>query len=196
MIDWVREFHGEYGVFVTSILAGTFVAASCGMIGCFIVLRRLSFLSDALAHAMLTGVIAGYLIVKILTGAEPAVPAMIIGALISGIATVSMISFVTRVSRIKQDTAIGIMYTGIFATGGVLHSLYSDRMHIDLYHFMIGSVLAIDDADLWMMAIITSIVLGVVILFFRHFQLSTFDPVMAASIGISDPAAAMDHLVG
>ena len=193
MIDWIREFHGEFGVFVTSILAGTFVAASCGMIGCFIVLRRLSFLSDALAHAMLTGVIAGYLIVKILTGAEPAVPAMIIGALISGIATVSMISFVTRVSRIKQDTAIGIMYTGIFAIGGFVISLkaFGRYIHKDLYHLIIGDVLAVSTAELWMLAVILIFVFGFIVLFFRHLQLTSFDPVMAAAIGI--PVVFVDY---
>ena len=110
MIESIQEFHAANGVFIKSILAGTLVAAACGMMGCFIILRRLSFLSDALAHAMLTGVIAGYLLIKILFGTEPEVPAMIIGALVSGIVTVMMISFVTRVSRIKQDTAIGIMF--------------------------------------------------------------------------------------
>lgn len=179
--------------FQKAALAGSLVAIVCGVIGCFVILRRMAFLGDALSHAMLAGVTAGYLFMSLFFGQDAHVPAMFFGSLLAGFVTVVLIGIVSRVSRIKEDTAIGVMYTGIFATGGVLHSLYSDRMHIDLYHFMIGSVLAIEDADLWMMAIITVIVLSVVILLFRQLQISTFDPVMAASIGIH--VLAMDYLL-
>ena len=171
--------------FQKAAVAGSLVAIVCGVIGCFVILRRMAFLGDALSHSMLAGVTAGYLFMNVLFGQDAHVPAMFFGSLLAGIVTVVLINFVSGVSRIKEDTAIGVMYTGIFATGGVLHSFYSDRMHIDLYHFMIGSVLAIEDADLWMMTIITIIVLGFVILFFRPLQISTFDPVMAASIGVN-----------
>jgi manganese/iron transport system permease protein/iron/zinc/copper transport system permease protein len=97
------------------------------------------------------------------------------------------------VSRIKEDTAIGIMYTGIFAIGGILASLFSHRIHIDLYHFVTGMVLGVEDTELWMMAFVAVFVLAMVILFFRHFQITTFDPVMAASIGI--PVVALDYLL-
>ena len=179
--------------FQKAAVAGSLVAIVCGVIGCFVILRGMAFLGDALSHSMLAGVTAGYLFMSVFFGQDAHVPGMFVGSLVAGIVTVALIGFVSRVSRIKDDTAIGVMYTGIFATGGVLHSLFSDRMHIDLYHFMIGSVLAIEDADLWMMAIITVIVLGIVILFYRHFQISTFDPVMAASIGIN--VVAMNYLL-
>lgn len=179
--------------FQKAAVAGSLVAIVCGVIGCFVILRRMAFLGDALSHSMLAGVTAGYLFMSVFFGQDAHVPAMFFGSLLAGMVTVVLISFVSRVSRIKEDTAIGVMYTGIFATGGVLHSLFSDRMHIDLYHFMIGSVLAIEDADLWMMAIITVIVLAVVILLFRQLQISTFDPVMAASIGVN--VVAMNYLL-
>lgn len=166
-------------------IAGSLVAIVCGVIGCFVILRRMAFLGDALSHAMLAGVTAGFLFMNVFFGSDAHVPAMFFGSLLAGIITVGLIGFVSQVSRIKEDTAIGVMYTGIFAAGGVLHSAFSDRMHIDIYHFIMGSVLAIEDADLWMMAIIAVIVLSVVILFFRQLQISTFDPVMAASIGIN-----------
>ncbi|HTN76108.1 MAG TPA: metal ABC transporter permease, partial [Pirellulaceae bacterium] len=97
------------------LIAGTLVSIVCGVIGCFIVLRRMAFLGDALSHAMLAGVTAGYLIMKRLTGQEAHAPAMLIGSIIAALVTVLMIGFISKVSRIKEDAAIGIMYTGIFA---------------------------------------------------------------------------------
>ena len=135
---------------------------------------------------MLAGVTAGYLFMKLFYDAEAHVAAMLIGSLLAGIVTVVSISFVSRISRIKDDTAIGIMYTGIFALGGLLASYFADRIHVDLYHFVIGqSVLTITNADLWLIAIVAALVLAVVILFQRQLRITSFDPVMAASLGIS-----------
>jgi manganese/iron transport system permease protein/iron/zinc/copper transport system permease protein len=179
--------------FAKALLAGSLVAMVCGVIGCFIILRRMAFLGDAIAHAMLAGVTAGYLFMQIAFGKDAHAPAMLVGSILAGFVTVAMIGFVSKATRIKDDTAIGIMYTGIFALGGVLASLFSDRIHIDLLHFVMGQVLAVGNTDLWMMAVVTAIVLGLVILFFRHLQLTSFDPIMAASIGI--PVVAVNYLL-
>ena len=155
------------------------------MIGCFIVLKRTSFLADALAHSMLAGVVVGYLFMKLAFGKEAHAPAMLIGSIISGIITVAMIGFVARFSRVKEDAVIGIMYTGIFAFGGVLVSLFSQYVHIDLLHFIVGQLIGVSDQDLWMMAIVSVVVLSFVVLMFRSLQLITFDRVMAASLGMN-----------
>ena len=174
-------------------IAGSLVAIVCGVIGCFVILRRMAFLGDALSHAMLAGVTAGFLFMHVFFGADAHVPAMFVGSLLAGVVTVGLIGFVSQVSRIKEDTAIGVMYTGIFAAGGILHSAFGDRIHIDIYHFIMGSVLAIEDADLWLMGFISAFVLAVVILLYRHLQISTFDPVMAASIGVN--VVALNYLL-
>jgi len=179
--------------FQKALIGGSLVAIVCGVIGCFVILRRMAFLGDALAHAMLAGVTGGYLFMQILFGSEAHAPAMLLGSIIAGLVTVGLIGFVSRVSRIKDDTAIGIMYTAIFAVGGVLASLFSHRIHIDLYHFVTGMVLGVEDHDLWMMAGVAVVVLAVVILLFRHLQITTFDPVMAASLGI--PVVALNYLL-
>lgn len=179
--------------FQKALIGGSLVAIVSGVIGCFVILRRMAFLGDALSHSMLAGVTAGYLFMQIVFGVDAHAPAMMIGSILAGLITVGLIGFVSRVSRIKEDTAIGIMYTGIFAIGGILASVFSHRIHLDLYHFITGMVLGVEDADLWMMACITSIVLAVVILLYRHFLIATFDPVMAASIGI--PVVALDYLL-
>ena len=134
---------------------------------------------------MLAGVTAGYLFMQIFFNRETHAGAMLVGSILAGLFTVVMIGFVVRISRIKEDTAIGVMYTGVFAAGGILASYFSDRIHIDIYHFIMGSVLTISDSDLWIMGLVTAIVMAVVILFFRQFQITSFDPVMAASLGIS-----------
>ncbi len=109
---------------------------------------------------------------------------MLIGSLIAAMLTVFMIGFVAKVSRIKEDTSIGIMYTGIFAAGVVLVSVFSKYIHIDIVHFIMGDILGISDTDMIVSSIVSAVVLSIIILLFRYFKLTSFDPVMAASIGI------------
>ena len=176
-----------------AILAGSLVSTVCGALGCFIVLRRTAFLADALAHAMLAGVVCGYLLMKVAFGVSASAPAMLIGSLIAGLLTVAMVAFISRSSRVKEDAIIGVVYTGVFALGGVLLSLFSRYVHVDLLHFVSGQLLTVQASDLWMMAAVSTTVFGVMILFFRQLQLVSFDPVMAASIGV--PVAAVELLL-
>ena len=179
--------------FQKSLLGACIVAVVASVVGCLVVLRRMAFLGDALSHAMIAGVAGGYLFMKLAFGLEANAPGMLLGSLLAAILTVGLIGFVSRVSRIKEDTAIGIMYTGVFALGVVLVSIFRHYIHIDLMHFIMGDVLGISDADLWLSAFVAATVLTVIILFFRHFQLSAFDPVMAASIGL--PIVFLDYLL-
>jgi len=194
-MNWLETLQLDFGHMIRPLIVGTLVAIVCSVVGCFIVLRKMSFLADAIAHSMLAGVIAGYLLIKILFGREADLGAMLIGAILAGIVTVAMVGFVTRFSRVKQDTAIGIMYTGIFALGAFVISLKSvgSLIHIDIYHYIVGSVLSVPDEELWLLAIVASFVISVVILFYRPLQLTSFDPIMAASIGI--PVLAVEYLL-
>lgn len=193
LYDWFVELHLQNPHLMKALLAGTLVSCVCGVIGCFIILRRTAFLADAIAHSMLAGVVCGYLFMKLLFNVAASAPAMLIGSLLAGLLTVATVGFVSRFSRIKEDTVIGIMYTGIFAFGGVLLSLFSRHVHIDLVHFLTGQLLAVQQSDLWMMAFVTVGVLTVVVLFFRQLQLVSFDPVMAASIGV--PVLVFDYVL-
>lgn len=177
--------------FQKALIGGSMVAVVCGVVGCLVILRRMSFLGDALSHAMIAGVAGGYLFMKLIFGIEAYAPAMLLGSLIAAVLTVALIGFVSRLSRIKEDTAIGIMYTGVFAGGVVLVSIFRHYIHIDLMHFIMGDVLGVADIDLWTSGLTSALVLSVIILFFRHFQLSSFDPVMAASIGM--PVLLLDY---
>ena len=179
--------------FQKALIGGSIVAIVAGVVGCLVVLRRMAFLGDALSHAMIAGVAGGYLVMKLLFGLEAHAPGMLLGSLIAAVSTVALISFVSRISRVKEDTAIGIMYTGIFALGVVAVSIFRHYIHIDLMHFIMGDILGVADTDLWVSAFTAAFVLTILILFFRHFQLATFDPVMAASIGL--PVLFLDYLL-
>lgn len=195
MTELLTDFQLNFGYLIRPLIVGTLVSIVCSVIGCFIVLRRMSFLADAIAHSMLAGVIGGYLLMKVFYQQDSNLTAMLIGAILSGILTVAMVGFVTKFSRVKQDTAIGIMYTGIFAFAAFFISLepISKYIQIDIYHFIIGDIMAVDNSELWLLAIVASIVLPVVILFYRSLQLTTFDPIMAAAIGI--PVLAVEYLL-
>ncbi len=179
--------------FQKALIGGSLVAVVCAVIGCFVVLRRMAFLGDGLSHAMLAGVTAGYLVMQVLFGRAAHAPAMLIGSILAALVTVGMIGFISKVSRIKEDAAIGIMYTGVFAFGGILVSVNSDKIHLHLYDFVVGQVMAVKDEELWLMAFVAVVVLSFVILLFRQLQITTFDPVMAASIGI--PVLLMHYLL-
>ena len=132
---------------------------------------------------------------EMLLGQEAKLGALLVGAILAGMLTVGMVGFVTRVSRLKEDTAIGIMYTGIFAFGAMVVSIkaFGERIHVDIYHYILGSVISVSDDDMWLLAGVTAVVLSVIILFYRQLQLTSFDPIMAASIGI--PVLLMDYLL-
>jgi len=179
--------------FQKALIGGSIVAVVAAVVGCLVVLRRMAFLGDALSHAMIAGVAGGYLVMKLLFELEAHAPGMLLGSLIAAVATVALISFVSRISRVKEDTAIGIMYTGIFALGVVAVSIFRHYIHIDLMHFIMGDILGVADADLWVSAFVAAFVLTILILFFRHFQIATFDPIMAASIGL--PVLFLDYVL-
>ena len=177
--------------FQKALIGGSVAAVVCSVVGCLVILRRMAFLGDALSHAMIAGVAGGYLFMKLLFDTEAHAPAMLVGSLIATVITVTSIGFVSRVSRLKDDTVIGIMYTGVFAAGVVLVSIFRNYIHIDLMHFIMGDVLGVADHDLWAAGLAASLVLSTIILLFRQFQLTSFDPVMAAAIGM--PVVAIDY---
>ena len=199
MYDWLVSLHLGSPHLLKALLAGILVSTVCGVIGCFIILRGTAFLADAVAHAMLAGVVCGYLFMRKVVGVDIQdhsqwyAIAVLVGSVLSGFVTVGLVTFVSHYSRVKESAIIGIMYTGVFAFGGLLASLNSADIHIDLAHFVTGQVLAVSDADLWVMAAVAGFVIAMVILFFRSLQLITFDRVMAASIGI--PVVALDYLL-
>ncbi len=168
----------QYEFIQRALIASLMVGISCGLIGTYIMLRRLSLIGDALAHAVLPGVVIGFMV------AGKSALSLFVGALVAGILTSILISFVERNSKIKEDTSIGIIFTGAFALGILLVSQLK-QVHIDLSSYLFGDVLGVSDSDLILSSIITVIIIISVVLFYKQLLVTSFDPTMAHIIGIS-----------
>lgn len=163
----------KYAFFVRALIVGLLLGLSCGVLGCFVVLRGMSFIGDALAHAILPGVVVAYMLgINIL-----------VGAFIAGLITALLISGISRTQQVKEDAAIGIVFTGAFALGIVLISRIQGYTR-DLVHFMFGNILGVSPGDVVVVVAATLIVLTVLALWFREFTLMSFDIIHARAIGL------------
>ncbi|ACB62197.1 ABC-3 protein [Exiguobacterium sibiricum 255-15] len=172
IIDFIHALT-EYDFLQKSLVTSVMVGIICGVIGCFIILRGMSLMGDAISHAVLPGVAISYLL-----GIN-----FFIGAVATGLLTALGIGFVSQNSRIKNDTAIGILFTSAFALGIILISFL--RSSSDLYHILFGNVLAVRPSDMWMTLAIGLIVLAAIFLFYKELLVTSFDPTMAAAYGLS-----------
>jgi ABC-type Mn2+/Zn2+ transport system permease subunit/Mn-dependent DtxR family transcriptional regulator len=172
----------RYAFMQRALLAAVLVGVVCGTLGCYIVLRRMALIGDALAHSVLPGVAIAYMV-----GVD-----FLFGAVAAGVTTALLIGWITTSSRVKEDAAIGVVFTGAFALGIVLITLIQSRS-VDLLHMLLGNVLGVEDRDLVMTAAITFIVLVTVALLFKELLLHAFDPVMAAATGL--PVRGLHYLL-
>ncbi len=157
-----------------AVIAGTLVGVFCGVIGCFIILKGLSLMGEAISHAVLPGVVLSYLM-----GVS-----YFVGAVITGTVTAFLIGYVSQKSKIKDDASIGILFTAAFALGIVLITAIGGT-GVNLWQILFGNVLAVSRADLFLTASAGCVALLGLMIFYRELVMSTFDPVMAKAIGIS-----------
>jgi ABC-type Mn2+/Zn2+ transport system permease subunit len=163
----------QYAFMQRGMIAAVLVGLLCSVIGCYVVLRSMTFLGDALAHAILPGVAIAYLL-----GGN-----LLVGALIAAILVALAIGFFTRGGAVREDTAIGILFSAALALGVALIS--SIRSYaVDLSHIIFGNVLGVSTNDLWLIAALTTVVLLTVIVLFRPLFVISFDPVMAKTLRI------------
>lgn len=162
----------QYGFLQKALLTSIMVGIICGVIGCFIILRGMALMGDAISHAVLPGVAISYVL-----GIN-----FFFGAVFTGILTAIAIGFVTQNSRIKHDTSIGIMFTAAFAFGIIIITLL--KSSTDLYHILFGNVLAVRASDMWITLGISVVVLMAVYLFYKELLVTSFDPTMAAAYGL------------
>lgn len=166
-IQGLLDFQFLQNALITSVMVGI----SAGIIGSFIILRGMSLMGDAISHAVLPGVAVSYMLGS----------SYIIGATVFGMASAALIGFVTKHSRLKNDTAIGIVFSAFFALGIILISFA--RSSTDLYHILFGNVLAVRDSDMFLTAAVLGIVLISVPLFYKQLKLTSFAPTIAKSYG-------------
>ncbi|MCH8903085.1 MAG: metal ABC transporter permease [Bacteroidetes bacterium] len=171
----------QYSYAVRALLASSLVGVVCGILGCFIVLRNMALIGDALSHAILPGVVAGFLV------AGHSILGFFTGSVIAGFIAAILITWIQRNVKTKDDAAIGIVFTAMFAIGiiGISWLTRQQGVHLDMKDFLFGNVLGISDQDLWLTTFITLYVILSITVFYRYFFITTFEPVIAQTLGIS-----------
>ena len=175
------------------ILTSSLFAISCGLLGCFLILRKMAMVGDAISHAVLPGIVIAFL----LTGTRDSFE-MIIGAALLGILCTFLIEFFHKKAKLQTDAAIGVTFTSLFALGVILISVFAGQVDLDQECVLYGEI-AYVPIDLWISdsgqnmgpkaLYVSALTLIVNILFirvgFKQLYLTTFDPAFAATTGIS-----------
>lgn len=170
----IAPFH--YAFMQRAFVAALTVGLLCSTMGTYVVLRKLSFIGDGIAHASFAGIVIAYL-----RGAN-----FYIGAAIVAVLTALGIGFVSRRGKISLDTTIGVLFTGMFALGVFLMSRQRNYA-VDLQSFLFGDILAVQPQDLWLILGLGIVVAAAVVAMFRALLYTSFDPVVAEASGIAAP---------
>ncbi|MBK1883145.1 metal ABC transporter permease [Luteolibacter pohnpeiensis] len=164
----------EFEFMRDAMLVGSMVAAMCAALSCFLVLKGWSLMGDAISHAVLPGIVLAYL-----TGLP-----LLIGAFAAGLFCSSSIGWIKRHSRIKEDTVMGVAFTGMFAFGLVLFSRTPSEMHLD--HILVGNILGITRSQFLQTLSLGGAILTVTLMLRRDLLLVCFDPGQARAMALAD----------
>jgi ABC-type Mn2+/Zn2+ transport system permease subunit/Mn-dependent DtxR family transcriptional regulator len=165
---------------IRALLASSMVGLMCGMLGCFIVLRNMALIGDALAHAILPGVVVAFVVVGYST------IGFFAGSVVAGLLSAAGITWIQHHVKTKNDAAIGIVFTSMFALGVIgISSVSREGVHLDLKDFLFGNVLGVSNEDLYLTAGVTIYVIVSIIVFYRYLFATTFQEVVAQTMGIS-----------
>lgn len=190
----VAPWTTEIASFGWIALMGFLVATACGLVGNFLIVRRMALVGDAISHSVLPGLVIAFLVAQ-----SRHSTAMFAGALVAGIFTTLVIELIHKKSRVKQDAAIGITFSSLFAVGVILVSVYASKVDLDqecvLYgeigtipldapYVQIGS-LVLGPPSLVRMAVVTLVVALLIVMFYKELLVSSFDPGLAFSLGIN-----------
>jgi len=162
----------RYGFMQTALIAAVLIGISCASIGVYVVLRRMAFSGEALAHSVLPGIVVAYV-----SGVS-----LSLGALVAGVVAALGIGALSTRERLREDTAIGVVFTAMFALGVLLASRAGS--YRDLSHMLFGNLLGVSLANLWLIAGVTALLLLALVLFHRELELTSYDPTHAAAIGL------------
>ncbi len=169
-MDWILD-PLQFSFITRALIAAVLVGIVCSVLGTYVVLRGMAFFGDALAHTILPGVVIAFLLGWPLA----------VGALIVGILTALGIGVLTEQGELKEDTAIGVIFVGMFALGIAMLSA-TGNYTVDLAHFLFGNLLGVSQTDLWVIAGLGCAVLITVFLFYKEFLLISFDPILATTL--------------
>ena len=163
---------GQYNFLQAALITSILVGVMSGVIGSFIILRGLSLMGDAISHAVLPGVAVAYMF-----GIN-----LLLGASIFGILAAMLIGYVASHSKLKNDTAIGIVFSAFYALGFVLISLAESSSN--LHHILFGNVLAVSDRDLITTTCVLIAVILFIVIFYKELLITSFDETFARTYGL------------
>jgi manganese/iron transport system permease protein len=163
-----------YGFMQRSLIVAVLVGLICAVVGSYLMVQRLALLGDAISHSVLPGLAIAFMI-----GAN-----IFIGAFIAGVLSTMAIAWIRARSPIKEDAAMGIVFSACFALGITLITLIQRDNKIDLNHFLFGNILAVSPSEVWQTALISALVLVVVVLLYKELLFYTFDPLGAQAAGL------------
>lgn len=155
----------QYTFMQRGIVAVLLVGVISGVMGTYVVVRGMAFLGDALAHSILPGIAVAYI-----SGSD-----LLLGGLVAGVIAAVGIGWLTREKRLKEDTVIGVVFAGMFALGIAIIST-ARSYSVDLSHILFGNVLGVGETDLLIISVFGSLVLAVIVLFYKEFLVLSFDP--------------------
>lgn len=175
------------------VLMGFLVTVACGWVGNYLILRRMALVGDAISHSVLPGLAVAFL----LTSSRGSW-AMFLGALVAGVMTTVIIEIIHKKSRVKQDAAIGIAFTSLFAVGVILISLFASKIDLDQECVLYGEIafvpletsveiggVELGPLPVVRMAVVAALTLLLMLLFYKELLVSSFDPALAFSLGIN-----------
>ena len=165
-------FPFQFAFMNNAFLMMAIIAVPTSLLSCYLVLKGWSLMGDAISHAVLPGIVLAYML---------NIP-LIIGAFAAGMFCALSTGFLSANSRVKQDTIMGIVFSGMFGFGLVLYTKINTEMHLD--HILFGNMLGVNATDLWTAAAIAALVAVIVIAKRRDFMLHAFDPVQAQAVGL------------
>ena len=167
---------------IRALLASMAVGISCGILGCFIVLRNMSMVGDALSHAILPGVVLAFFIF----GTDSSW-GFFLGAVLAGWVCSFLITWIQTKVSTKNDAAVGIVFTCMFSLGVIGITFLDSRknVHIDLKDYLFGNILGVSDSDLYVSLMVTLTVVAGVMIFYRSLFLTTFQSVVARTMGVN-----------
>ncbi|UYN92950.1 MAG: metal ABC transporter permease [Anaerolineales bacterium] len=185
MVEWLLEPLG-FAFMQRGFLAAVVVGVVCALVGCYMILRGMAFLGDALGHATLPGLAMGYL----LSNGDRS--ATFFWALGTAVFTSIVMGALSRNTKLRHDTAIGIVFAGMFALGiAIISSVRSYA--VDLTHMLFGNILGVTAGDLWLVLAVSLAVLLAILLFYKELLVVSFDPVLAVTLRL--PVRALDILL-
>ena len=164
----------QYGFMQRSLLIAILVGIVCAIVGSYLMVQRLALLGDAISHSVLPGLAIAFIL-----GAN-----IFIGAFIAGVLSTVIIAWIKTRSTIKEDAAMGIVFSAFFALGITLITIVQKDNKIDLNHFLFGNILGVTAADAIDTALIVALVLLVVVFFYKELLFYTFDPLGAQATGL------------